>query len=214
MRVAIVAMVSSAYGMCGSMRLAIHPASAQPSARIARAEQRVVDRAEAHADDEHDAQIERVRDIGLRERVRKRREPAACAFDEDAVRLRVDARVRGDDRVERHGFLCEPRGDVRCDRGRVGERIAVGVGGRGIARRDQRERVLVAQALRRVLAAAGDGLHAARAQAVRAPRGEQRAARECLADAGVGAGDEDAFTPHRSQRVRGVRATRPSARAE
>jgi len=86
MRARSVSSVACAASIEGSIVFAIHPARRQPSAWITRAlSKRVVDAAESQADDEDREKIERAHDIGLHQRIRNRREPAARALDDDDI---------------------------------------------------------------------------------------------------------------------------------
>ena len=157
-----------------------------------RRQSRVVDAAQPQADHQDHRQAQQARNRAGIEPVGQRHHPAADAFDDDDVRARRELRECRRDHcgIDAHAGI--GRGEVRRDRGFERIRIARRVIGLRIAGVDQGQCVLVAQAFGRLRAAAGDRFHAAGAQPRGAQRVQQRAGNVGLADAGVGAGDEDA----------------------
>ncbi len=189
---------SSARAIAGSMRLGDPSGELQRRARDrVRGEQRVVEATQAHADDQHDRQPQSARDVEHVEGGGERHQRSARPFDHDRVGLRARAcATRQRSRRARWTTPASRRGEVRGDRRR--ERVR----SHGPRRARRARRAAASAATSALVGAArldagGHRLHPGRAHAGADQRAQQRDRDPRLADAGVGAGDEEAAASSR-----------------
>lgn len=150
----------------------------------------MIEATESQAHHQHHRQIEPLHKIDLIQPIGQRRGPTADTFNYYRIGLRSKARIRSLQLRKIHMDAHRTGRELRRSRPFQRIRIDVFVSRLRIACGLQTQRIVVAPAIGRVFAAAGDRLHAHGAQTCGTEAMNQRDARDGLAHAGIGAGDE------------------------